>query len=205
MKLPGYPTIPVPYSKNRIPIADKRASAFYLRFTQAGKRKSLPAGKNVFKADDQKKALEAKMFGGASTEDPAPAKVARLTIADAVSIYFRNLEAQGKSRKSIQTYRFAVDQFVTSCRKEFVDEVDRQDLFDFLRWLRNRPAKPRKHANPERTLFNKVNLWYAKIPSNSHLTDMLALVCSALRGLGNPRSQPGWQKILPSRTVRVPS
>jgi hypothetical protein len=29
-----------------------------------------------------------------------------------------------------------------------------------------------------------------KIPSSSHLTDMLALVCSAFRGLGNPRSQP---------------
>src|ERR1700730_1266613 len=38
-----------------------------------------------------------------------------------------------------------------------------------------------------------------------HLTDILALVCSTLRGLGNPRSQPGWQKILFSRTVHVPS
>ena len=163
LSTPGYPTRPVKYSRNGIPVADANATTFYLRFPQGGKRKSLPAGGNVFKAEEQRKALEAQIFiGGKLTDAPAPAQsprqtTARRTIADAVSIYFRNLEAQGKSRRSVQTYRFAVDQFVLSCTKTFVDEIDKQDVFDFLRWLRNRPAKPRKHANPERTFFNKAN------------------------------------------------
>jgi hypothetical protein len=34
----GFPLIPVPYSRNGSPIADKNATAFYLRYRAGGKR-----------------------------------------------------------------------------------------------------------------------------------------------------------------------
>lgn len=78
-------------------------------------------------------------------------------IADAVQKYFNNLAAMGKDEKSIRTYRYAVNGFVRSYKKPYIDDYERQDLIDFMGWLRKQPRKERKHANPDRTYFNKVS------------------------------------------------
>jgi hypothetical protein len=53
----GFPLIPVPYSRNGSPIADKNATAFNLRDCAGGKRRCIPAGANVLEADAQRKCL----------------------------------------------------------------------------------------------------------------------------------------------------
>lgn len=53
-----YALIPVEYSRNGSPVAEKRATAFYLRFRAGGKRFCIPAGSNVLEADAQRKVLE---------------------------------------------------------------------------------------------------------------------------------------------------
>src|SRR6202034_3851729 len=65
--------------------------------------------------------------------------------------------AQGKDPKTINTYRIAVDAFVASCSKAYIDQIDRQDLFDFMAYLQRQPKRKRKHSNPERTYNNKVS------------------------------------------------
>jgi|ERR1700730_15169144 hypothetical protein len=60
----GFPLIPVPYSRNGSPIADKNATAFYLRYRAGGKRHYIPAGANVLEADAQGKVLEARLLKG---------------------------------------------------------------------------------------------------------------------------------------------
>jgi integrase/recombinase XerD len=77
-------------------------------------------------------------------------------LAVAVARYFSNLEAQGKDPKTIRAYRSAVDPFVAQCKKRFVEEIGKQDLIDFMGWLRRQPVAQRKHGNPERTYANKV-------------------------------------------------
>ncbi len=79
----------------------------------------------------------------------------RLRIDAAVEEYFSNLAAQGKDPKTIGAYRVALEQFRQSCPKVYVDEVKKQDLLNFMTWLRRQPRKPRKSGDPNRTFFNK--------------------------------------------------
>jgi integrase len=85
---------------------------------------------------------------------------------DAVKQYYKNLHSQGKDPKPIRAYKVAVEEFRTSCTKKFLNEIGRQDLIDFMGWLRKQPPKlrkdgtlrkPRRSGDPNRTYFNKVN------------------------------------------------
>jgi integrase len=67
------------------------------------------------------------------------------------------LAARGIEAESIRTYRGGVDPFVKNCKKATVEEVTKQDLIDFMGWLRKQPLQKRKHSNPNRTYFNKVS------------------------------------------------
>lgn len=86
-----------------------------------------------------------------------PDKPGKTPVADAVKKYFDNLAAMGKDPKTIRTYRAAVDGFVASYKKPHIEDYERQDLIDYIGWLRKQPRKKRKHANPDRTYFNKVS------------------------------------------------
>lgn len=85
------------------------------------------------------------------------AQPGKTPVPDAVQKYFDNLAAMGKDEKSIRTYRYAVNGFVRSYQKPYIEDYERQDLIDYMGWLRRQPRKKRKHANPERTYFNKVS------------------------------------------------
>ncbi len=86
-----------------------------------------------------------------------PADQNRLKVNDAIDLYFRNLSALGKDPKTILAYRKSVDQFRESCTKQHMDEIGKQDLIDFMGWLRSQPQRRQRNANPGRTHFNKVN------------------------------------------------
>jgi integrase len=85
------------------------------------------------------------------------AQPSKTPVIDAVQKYFDNLEAMGKDPKTIRTYRAAVNGFVASYKKPSIEDYERQDLIDYMGWLRKQPRKERKHANPDRTYFNKVS------------------------------------------------
>jgi len=63
---------------------------------------------------------------------------------------------RARTPKTIRTYRVAVDAFVAQCRKQFVQRIEKQDVLDFMGWLRQQPLPERKHSNPERTYANKL-------------------------------------------------
>jgi hypothetical protein len=54
----------------------------------------------------------------------------------AVEQYYKNLHSQGKDPKTIRAYKVAVEEFRKSCTKKFLSEIGRQDLIDFMGWLR---------------------------------------------------------------------
>jgi len=85
------------------------------------------------------------------------AQPGKTPVADAVQKYFDNLAAMGKDEKSIRTYRYAVNGFVRSYEKPYIEDYEKQDLINYMGWLRKQPRKERKHANPDRTYFNKVS------------------------------------------------
>jgi integrase len=93
-------------------------------------------------------------------------QTSKLSMDDAVEQYYKNLHSQGKDPKTIRAYKVAVEEFRKSCTKKFLSEIGRQDLIDFMGWLRKQPPKlrkddtprkPRRSGDPNRTYFNKVN------------------------------------------------
>jgi integrase len=157
LSIPGYPIVKVQYSRNGIPLKDSRTTGYYLRYRQDSKRHCDPAGGELIEAENKRKALELQLFAGVKPETVPQTQPGSITVADAVAQYFANLEAQGKAPKSVRTYRYAINGFAAVCLKTYIDEVTKQDLIDYMGWLRKQPQRARKHSNPERTYFNKVS------------------------------------------------
>jgi hypothetical protein len=100
--------------------------------------------------------LRTKMSEQEDPADPRPVAAKGTALAVASEKYFSNLEARGVDAGSIRTYRSAVDPFVKTCKKELIEQVEKQDMIDFMGWLRKQPLPRRRHSNPERTYNNKV-------------------------------------------------
>jgi len=119
-----------------------------------------PARKNLNEALHRKGEREHELRIGVAAQlipQRTAAQPGKTPVADAVQKYFDNLAAMGKDPKTIRTYRAALNGFVTSYKKPFIEDYERQDLIDYMGWLRKQPRKERKHANPDRTYFNKVS------------------------------------------------
>jgi integrase len=156
---------------NREPEHHKEG-VYYLRFgTDGGKQQFVPVGKDPFVALDklaEKQRWLRDWERHVVPQTPADSKPesSRLSIDKAVEQYFKNLHSQGKDPKTIRAYKVAVEEFRKSCTKKFLDEIGRQDLIDFMGWLRKQPPKlrkggtprkPRSSGDPNRTYFNKIN------------------------------------------------
>lgn len=103
-------------------------------------------------------ALRLAEANGLKVERPAAASDQnRLKVNAAIDQYFRNLYALGKDPKTVRAYRKAIYQFRESCTKQYMDEIGKQDLINFMGWLRSQPQRRQRNANPGRTHFNKVN------------------------------------------------
>ncbi len=145
---------------------------YYMRFGgDSGRQEMVPLGNDPYlaldKAAEQERWLRDRERGVVTPIPENPKQEnGRRTFDSAVEQYFKNLESQGKDRKTIRAYRVALREFRESCSKQFLDEICKQDLLDFMGWLRIQPAKLRKDGkprkarrsgDPNRTYFNKVN------------------------------------------------
>jgi len=95
--------------------------------------------------------------GTVAVQSPAAATIVGKTpLATASQQYFSNLEARGADPKTIRTYRTAVDPFIENCDKTYVEDATKQDMINFMGWLRKQPSIQRRNSNPDRTYANKV-------------------------------------------------
>ena len=76
-----------------------------------------------------------------------PAKPTRLTVDQAIDRYLRN--ASTKSPRTFHGYTYTLTQFRQSCQKQFLDEINKQDLYDFVTYLRIQELG-------DRTIHNRV-------------------------------------------------
>jgi hypothetical protein len=145
---------------------------YYVRFgADGGKQQFVLVGKAPYvaldKLDEKQRWLREREKRLAP-QAPVTAKTesCRLDIDKAVEQYFKNLHSQGKDPKTIRAYKVAVEEFSKSCSKKFLNQIGKQDLIDFMGWLRNQPPRlrkngtprrPRSSGDPNRTYFNKVN------------------------------------------------
>lgn len=128
-----------------------------MRFgTGDGKQQMVPLGNDPYVALDKLAAQERYLRDRARGLETTPPMTviqpqnSRLKVDAAIEQYFKNLQLQGKDPKTIPAYRVAIDEFRESCSKEFLDEVGKQDLLDFMGWLRNQPPKLRKNGTPRK-------------------------------------------------------
>jgi integrase/recombinase XerD len=149
-----------------------KEGVYYVRFgVDGGKQPFVRVGNDPYvaldKLEEKKRWLRA-VERQVIPQTPVNGKTqsSRLSFDDAVEQYFKNLRSQGKDPKTIRAYKVAVEEFRKSCTKKFLDEIGRQDLIDFMGWLRKQPPKLRKDGtprkqrrsgDPNRTYFNKVN------------------------------------------------
>jgi integrase len=124
----------------------------------ANKGQWIPVGNNALEAQRKRMlTLHQLEYERLSGKTPVAATLAgRTPLALAAGKYFSNCEARGLDPKSIRAYRSAVDPFVSQCKRAYVEDVGKQDLIDFIGWLRKQPVPKRKHGNPDRTINNKV-------------------------------------------------
>jgi integrase len=132
--------------------------SYYLYY----KKNWIPVGADALDAQRQRNAqldnFEVKRLNGTvPAQSPATATIVGKTpLATASQQYFSNLEARGADPKTIRTYRSAVDPFIENCAKSYVEDVIKQDIINFMGWLRKQPAPQRRNSNPDRTYANKV-------------------------------------------------
>jgi integrase len=149
-----------------------KEGVYYLRFgAEGGEQQFVLVGKDPYVALD--KLSEKQRWLRDRERQITPQKPINskpessgISVDEAVEQYFRNLHSQGKDPKTIRAYKVAIDEFRQSCAKKFANEIRKQDLIDFMGWLRRQspklrkdgiPRKPRSSGDPNRTYFNKVN------------------------------------------------
>jgi hypothetical protein len=79
---------------------------------------------------------------------PAKATVKRIAIDDAISVYLSNTAATKKHR-TLLAYTLATGEFRKSCTKQFLDELTKQDLTDFV-------VAMKKQGLADRTIDNRL-------------------------------------------------
>jgi signal transduction histidine kinase len=110
------------------------------------KKSWIPVGADALDAQRRRNAqldnYELKRLSGtAPAQNPAAAAIfGKTPPATASQQYFSNLEARGADQKTIRTYRAAVEPFIENCAKTYVEDATKQDMINFMGWLRKQPA-----------------------------------------------------------------
>src|ERR1039458_8343769 len=130
---------------------------FVLRYEVAGKRRwETLKGGGVRYAMAIAKVRESELLTGAinlARNAPVvpvakePEKPTRMTVDQAIDRYLRN--ASTKSPRTYHGYTYTMRQFRESCQKQFLDQITKQDLYDFVTFLRTKGAG-------DRTCHNKI-------------------------------------------------
>jgi integrase len=81
----------------------------------------------------------------------------RVRIADAVEQYKQDLKTLQKAKYTTAMYTDAAQKFAKSCRKTYLDEITRDDILNFMKWLRQN-LKVRVQGAQSKTIVNYLTL-----------------------------------------------
>ena len=130
--------------------AETRVTCYYLRFTEAGTRRTKPAGSNFNDAVAalRNKELQREYTARGVDAPNAITESSRLTLAGAAAQFLANQKTLDKSDSTVYGYTRAVEQFQTSCIKVYLDQIERQDILNFIAWMKkNVPTRDRGQQN----------------------------------------------------------
>jgi integrase len=118
-------------------------------------------GYRQFEADFQRRQQGLTLLTDFTTNKPAPASGSRTTIVASIEKYLRDKTIGGLRKTSIAAYRGGLEDFKKSCKKTFVDELTKDDLAEYLSWMRE--SLRRNSVGQQNITFRKrlgfVNAW----------------------------------------------
>ncbi len=79
----------------------------------------------------------------------------RVRIVDAIAEYKQEIRTLDKSKATVLMYSNALDGFVLSCRKTFIDEIERKDILAYVQWMRDN-LQERVKGGQNQTLRNRL-------------------------------------------------
>jgi integrase len=79
----------------------------------------------------------------------------RIKIANAIAEYKQEIQTLDKSKATILMYSNALDGFATSCKKTFIDEIDRKDILSYIQWMRDN-LQERVEGGQNQTIRNRL-------------------------------------------------
>jgi integrase/recombinase XerD len=108
--------------------------SYYLEWWDGGKRYREAAGPNAFVAAETMRVKQAELTAVRNGIVPVAPVVEsnpeRKTVGQALDSY-KEYAQYHRSRRTFRTYRPILDSFKQHCKKNYVDEAERQDLVDF--------------------------------------------------------------------------
>ena len=152
-----FPFVTVQFTKNHRPIPIAGAT-YYLRPCNRGSRTPVKIGKDVNAAMAALLKTEHAPGSGnvvaerAGSVSSASALMPRKTVAEAAREYIER--SREKSRRTFIGYRTAVNLFLQSCAKRHFDEIRRDEMLDYLRFLRTHKSRKTNGPFGESTVFN---------------------------------------------------
>jgi integrase len=170
-----YSRVAVAYDRNGKPIEPKPPKTGHITTYQlrvAGK--FIDAGDNFTMAVTRFRQEQARLAEGVARSEAVeitPIVVehqatGRTRIADAAVDFVNELRTLGRNKYTIAMYDNAVRDFRKSCRKEFVNEIDRKDILNFISWMRDH-LKVRVKGSENRTYKNKLGYLSTFLSRNS--------------------------------------
>lgn len=79
----------------------------------------------------------------------------RISLAEAATEYKTGLRVLDKAKATVSVYANAIDGFLASCRKTYIDEIDRKDILAYIQWMRDN-LKSRVAGGENRTIKNRL-------------------------------------------------
>jgi integrase/recombinase XerD len=115
--------------------------AYYLEYREDGKRIRQQVGKDAEDAQQRRTAKEAELSAiNAGVPVLAQTSDTRVSLTAAIAEYLEETKLT-KKPKTLSAYTTALQYFQQSCRKQFVQDIERRDLLKFAAFLRDEKAQ----------------------------------------------------------------
>jgi integrase len=132
------------------------ATSFFVRYTDAkGKRRVSRSVKALADAKLLLAQCEVEEHGGTIVKPILTSPSGRIRLIDAAEKYKAELKIVDRSKSTVLVYVNAIDGFVASCKKEFLDEIVREDILEYITWMRQN-LKTRIAGGQNRTIRNRL-------------------------------------------------
>jgi integrase len=146
----NFSRVPVAFHKNGRAIEPKGVTGYLVR--KGGKFEHV--GQDIDAAVTRLRQEEAFLTGNViPVQVSTPGQ--RVRIANAISEYKQEIRTLDKSRATVLMYSNALDGFTTSCKKIFIDEIERKDILAYIQWMRDN-LQERVAGGQNQTLRNRL-------------------------------------------------